>query len=169
MKRVLFDVNVILDVLLARAPHAAGSTACLAVIEARRVEGFLSGHAVTTLAYLVGRARGKAEARRVVQDLCALFTIAPVDEAVIQRALVLSLDDFEDAVTAAAAEAARCEAILTRDVGGFSESPVPGVEPALWLALLEEEPNASPASEVHEPPMSGLARRKVGLRRGRSK
>lgn len=164
MKKVLVDVNVVLDVLLARAPHAAASTACLAVIEARRVEGFLSAHAVTTLAYLVGRARGKAEARRTVQDLCALFTIAPVDELVIQRAIVLSLDDFEDAVTAAAAEAAGCEAILTRDAAGFADSPVPGVEPALWLALLEAEAAGNPDSEVHEPGAQTLPRRRVGQR-----
>ena len=167
MKRVLVDVNVVLDVLLARAPHAEASTACLAVIEARHVEGFLSGHAVTTLAYLVGRARGRAEARRVVQDLCALSTIAQVDEAVIQRAIVLSLDDFEDAVTAAAAEAAGCEAILTRDAAGFTDSPVPGVEPKLWLALLETEAEGNPESEVHEPRVPGLARRKVAARRRR--
>ena len=167
MKRVLVDVNVVLDVLLARAPHATASTACLAAIEARRVEGFLSGHAVTTLAYLVGRARGRAEARKVVQDLCALFSIAPVGAAVLQRAMVLPLDDFEDAVTAAAAEAAGCEAILTRDASGFGDSPVPGVEPQLWLALLEEGAKDSSGSEVHEPQAQGFPRRKVGARRRR--
>jgi predicted nucleic acid-binding protein len=164
LKKVLVDVNVVLDVLLARAPHAAASTACVAAIEARRVEGFLSGHAVTTLAYLVGRARGKAEARRTVQDLCALFTIAPVDEPVIQRAIVLSLDDFGDAVTAAAAEAAGCEAILTRDAAGFADSPVLGVEPALWLALLAAEAEGQPDSEVHEPGNQTPPRRRVGPR-----
>lgn len=167
MKRVLVDVNVVLDVLLARAPHVAASTACLAAIETRRVEGCLSGHALTTLAYLVGRARGRGEARKIVQDLCALFTIAPVDAGVIQRAIVLSLDDFEDAVTAAAAEAAGCEAILTRDASGFVESPVPGVEPRLWLALLEQEATTTPEPEVHEPPTSRPPRGKTGGRRSR--
>lgn len=165
MKRVLVDVNVVLDVLLARAPHAAPSTACLAAIESGRVEGLLSGHAVTTLAYLVGRARGRAEARKVVQDLCALFTIAPVDEKVIQRAIVLSLDDFEDAVTAAAAEASGWDAILTRDATGFAGSPVPGIEPTLWLALLDEEAQGSPGSEVHEPWVEGSRRRRARKRR----
>ncbi len=165
MKRVLVDVNVVLDVLLARAPHAAASAACLTAIEARRVEGFLSAHAVTTLAYLVGRARGKAEARKVVQDLCALFTIAPVDQAMIQRAMVLPLDDFEDAVTAAAAEAAGCAAILTRDAAGFTGSPIPGMDPTLWLALLADEGQSHPESEVHEPRTEAQARAKSPRRR----
>lgn len=168
MKRILVDVNVVLDVLLARAPHAAASTACLAAIEARRVEGALSAHAVTTLAYLVGRARGKAEAKKVVQDLCALFTLAPVDAPVIQRAMVLPLDDFEDAVTAATAEASRCEAILTRDGSGFRGSPVPAIEPALWLTLLREAGENSPDWEVQEPSPGRSSRRRAGSRRAPS-
>ena len=151
MKRALVDVNVVLDVLLARAPHAASSTACLAAIETGRVEGFLSAHAVTTIAYLVGRALGNAGARRAIDDLCAIFAIASVDEAVVRRALALDFADFEDAVTAAAAEAADCEAIVTRDVSGFKGSPVAALEPALWLALLAERRPGASASDVREP------------------
>ena len=167
MKRVLVDVNVVLDVLLARSPHAAASTACLAAIEARQVEGVLSAHAVTTLAYLVGRVRGKAEAKRVVQDLCALFRLAPVDQAVLQRAMLLPCDDFEDAVSAAAAEATGCEAILTRDGSGFRGSPVPAIEPTLWLTLLREVGEESPDWEVHEPPPDRSTGRMTGRPAGR--
>ena len=63
-----------------------------------------------------------------------------------------------------AAEAAGCEAILTRDAAGFADSPVPGVEPALWLALLEAEAAGNPDSEVHEPGAQTLPRRRVGQR-----
>ncbi len=122
---------------------------------------------MTTLAHLVGRACGRAEARKVVQDLCALLSVAPIDAAVLQRAMVLPLDDFDDAVTAAAAEAAGCEAILTRDVSGFADSPVPGVEPQLWLALFEEGARDSSESELHEPREQCFPRGKVGARRRR--
>lgn len=168
MKRILVDVNVVLDVLLARAPHAAASTACLAAIEAGRAEGFLSAHAVTTLAYLVGRARGKDEAKKVVQDLCDLFALAPVDAAVIRRAILLPVGDFEDAVTASAAEACGCEAILTRDGSGFRGSPVPAIEPTLWLTLLREAGEGSPDWEIHEPSPSGASRRRAKPRRAQS-
>ena len=151
MKRALVDVNVVLDVLLARAPHAATSTACLAAVESNRVEGLLSAHAVTTLAYLAARALGKGGARRAIDDLCAIFAIATVDEAVIRRALALDLADFEDGVTAAAAEAAGCEAIVTRDVAGFKGSPVPALEPVLWLVLLADRPAGDSDPDLREP------------------
>ena len=64
------------------------------------------------------------------------FGIAAVDAAVIQDALRLSLADFEDAVTAAAASSAGCEYILTRDPKGFRGSPVQCLTPEAVIPLL---------------------------------
>lgn len=139
MKRFLVDVNVILDLLLAREPHHSASAACLAAMEEGRVEGWISAHAVTTLYYLCRRELGSDGARRAVEDLLALCAVAPVDGFVISRALTLELSDFEDAVSAAAAESAGCEAILTRDAAGFAGAPLPALDPAILLALLAEE------------------------------
>jgi predicted nucleic acid-binding protein len=46
--RVLFDTNVILDVLLARAPHVAPATALLDRVAARTLDGLLGTTTVTT-------------------------------------------------------------------------------------------------------------------------
>jgi predicted nucleic acid-binding protein len=161
MKRLLVDVNVLLDLLLARHPHHAAAAACLAAVEGGRIEGWISAHAVTTLYCLCRRELGRDGARAAVEDLRALCAIAPVDDQVISRALALDLTDFEDAVGAAAAEAVGCEAILTRDSAGFAGSPLPALEPALLLALLAEE--------VREPeaPWGSRRRRTSGVRRSR--
>ena len=72
----------------------------------------------------------------MVGDLLTVFRVAPVDDAVIGRALTLGWRDFEDAVCAAAADAAGCNAIVTRDPRGFADSPVEVMEPeavVVWL------------------------------------
>jgi hypothetical protein len=46
------------------------------------------------------------------------------------------MTDFEDAVCVAAAEAADCELVVTRDPQGFAGSPVRVVDPTTALALL---------------------------------
>jgi predicted nucleic acid-binding protein len=143
VKRLLVDLNVLLDVLLDREPHVAASAAVWAAVEEGRAEGLVPAHGFTTIFYLVAREGGRAEARRVVADLLAVFRVAGEDETVVRRAAALDLPDFEDAVTAAAAEAAACEAIVTRDTSGFTGSPIPALDPPLTLALL--------ADEVHEP------------------
>ena len=55
MKRVLLDVNVILDVLLDRKPHAEASAAAWAAVEIGAAKGLLAAHAVTTVYYLIRR------------------------------------------------------------------------------------------------------------------
>ncbi len=137
--RLLVDVNVTLDLVLARAPHERAATALWSALERRgRGTGVLAAHAVTTLWYLVGRARGPAIAREVAESLLSVCTVAPVDEPVLRRALSLPGTDFEDAVSAAAAEAVGCDAIVTRDRAGFRHAPVRVIDPATAVAWLQQ-------------------------------
>ena len=136
MTRILLDVNLVLDVLLDRAPHAASASDVWSAIETGRAQGFLSAHAVTTVHYLNTRAVGAKTARETTDALLSVFEVAPVDEAVMRSALALSFPDFEDAVTAAAAQRSRCAAIVTRNPRDFRKSPVrvlTPVEAAAWL------------------------------------
>jgi hypothetical protein len=56
--------------------------------------------------------------------LLRVFRIATVDQTAIGRVLQIDTPDFEDSVTAVAAELAGCDLIVTRDPKGFRESPV---------------------------------------------
>src|SRR5258708_37466532 len=119
MKRILFDTNVVLDVLLDRQPYVEASGAVWLAVETGISEGFLAAHAVTTIHYLLRREMGNIKAKRIVSAILSVLGVGPVDAAVIQEALQLPLADFEDAVTAAAARLAGCECIVTRDPKGF--------------------------------------------------
>jgi predicted nucleic acid-binding protein len=139
MKRILFDTNVVLDVLLDRQPYAEASAAAWAVVEAGALEGMLAAHAVTTIHYLVRKERGNVKARRIVSAILRIFRVAAVDGAVIQEALQLPFSDFEDAVTAAAARVAGCECIVTRDPKGFRGSPIRSLTPEVVMQLLDKK------------------------------
>jgi predicted nucleic acid-binding protein len=136
MKRVLVDVNVVLDVLLDREPHAAASSAVWAAIETGVAEGFLAAHAVTTIHYLVRKEQGTAKARRTLAAILRVFGVATVDQTVIQDALNLPGSDFEDSVAASAARLAGCELIITRDPRGFRGSPIRILTPEAAAPLL---------------------------------
>lgn len=124
-----------LDVLLGRAPHVAAASALWAEVERGRVNGLIPAHAVTALAYLTRRARGRAFSARAVGDLLTVFRVATVDDAVIRQALAMQWEDFEDAVCAAAGAAAGCRAVVTRDAAGFRDPPLPVIDPASAVAL----------------------------------
>jgi len=136
VKRLLFDLNVVLDVLLDRHPHVEAAARVWTAVEAKLAIGLLPAHALTTIHYLVARERGPREARRVVETLLGIFQVAPVDEPALRQALALPFGDFEDAVCAACAVAARCDALVTRDVSGFRKSPVPVLTPAAAAAAI---------------------------------
>jgi predicted nucleic acid-binding protein len=136
VKPLLLDLNVILDVILDRSPGADAASALWAAIETGQGSGVVPAHGVTTIFYLLEKARDSAFARNGVERLLSVFGVAAVDDAVIRRALVLEWPDFEDAVCAAAAEASACEAIVTRDPDGYPNCPFPVIDPAAALAWL---------------------------------
>lgn len=139
MRRILFDTNVVLDVLLDRKPHVDASAAAWAAIETGVSEGMLAAHAVTTIHYLIRKEMGNTKAARTISAILRVFGVAAVDGSVIREALQLPISDFEDAVTAAAARLAGCGFIVTRDPKGFRGSPVSALTPEAVTPLLQKE------------------------------
>ena len=135
--RVLFDTNVILDVLLARAPHAAPATTLLDLVSRKELDGWLGATTLTTIFYLVAKMTTPAQARRHVHTLLDVFEIAPVTRPVLAEALDPGFKDYEDAVLHAAARQAGATAIVTRDPGGFASSKLRIYSPANLLRLVE--------------------------------
>lgn len=132
MKRVLYDTNVLLDVTLRREPYLAASAAALDAVGQGQVEGYIVGHAVTTLFYLLQRELGATKSRRVLADLLAKMRVAPVTDAGIRQALSGPFKDFEDAGTHAAAQEAEVSVIVTRNVGDFAKGTIPAVLPEVF-------------------------------------
>jgi predicted nucleic acid-binding protein len=58
-------------------------------------------------------------ARKVVEEIYRYLTILTVSDEIIDKALALSMEDFEDAVQAAAAKNFDINIIITRDKMGF--------------------------------------------------
>lgn len=132
MKRVLYDTNVLLDVTLRREPHFSTSAAALDAVGQKQVEGYIAGHAVTTLFYLLRRELGSTKSRHVLSDLLSKTRVAPVTDAGIRQALSAPFKDFEDAVTHAAAQEAGVSVIVTRNVSDFAKGTIPAVLPAVF-------------------------------------
>lgn len=138
MTRVLLDVNVVLDVLLAREPFVLHASALWSAAERGSIQALVPAHGVTTIDYLARRAGGAALARQVVRDTLAVFDVAAVDKAVLLAADALGWGDFEDAVCACAAAAAGCDLLVTRDPSGFPGSPVTALDPATAVAVIAQ-------------------------------
>jgi hypothetical protein len=95
MKRILFDTNILLDVLLDRQPYVESSAAAWAAVETGISEGMLAAHAVTTIHHLIRKETATPRPSVIVSAIVRVFGVAAVDGAVIQEALQLPFSDFE--------------------------------------------------------------------------
>lgn len=134
--KVLFDTDVVLDVLLDRAPHAEVAAQLLSLVDTGRLEGVVCATTVTTIHYLASRAVGDVAAKRYVGELMALFDVACVDRPVLLSALGLDSSDFEDAVLHESALAVGATAIVTRNGRDFSNATLPVFDPPELLAAV---------------------------------
>ena len=120
--KLLVDTNVVLDVLLERAPFAGDSAKVMAAAELGGIEAFLCATTVTTIHYLAAKALGRTTAEKQIRTLLSIFRVAPVTDAVLLAALHSKARDYEDAVLVEAARAVAAEGIVTRNPSDFPKS-----------------------------------------------
>ena len=87
--------------------------------------GYLCGTTITTVYYLASRTLGAARAQEEIRKLLSLFEVAPVNRLVLESALVVDFNDFEDAVIHEAACHVGADAIVTRNLKDFKKSRIP--------------------------------------------
>jgi predicted nucleic-acid-binding protein len=135
VKQVLFDSDVLIDVLAQRQPFVTASAQALDRVTQPEVQGFVSGHAVTNIFYILRRQVGSKTARELVSRLLQHLQVASVTDEVIRAALQSSITDFEDAVTSEVANVAGVEVIVTRNTPDFATSAIPAVLPEVFLVM----------------------------------
>ena len=134
---VLFDTNVVLDALLDRDPWADAAVALFDRVEAGDLVGHLGATTVTTVHYIARRGIGVAAAEEMLRDLLCLFEVAPVNRAVLDGALRLGFDDFEDAVLHEAGRLVGAGAITTRDPSGFRKASLRVYAPDALVSAID--------------------------------
>jgi len=135
--RVLLDTNVLLDVLLQRAPWVTDSSAVWQAHDQGQITGFIMACAIPDVFYIARRLTSLDEALGAVRVCLEAFDVCAVDRQALSMAYTLSGRDFEDNLQMACASIAGVDAIVTRDAEGFRESPVPILAPGELLARLE--------------------------------
>jgi len=135
--KVLFDTNIILDVLLDRKPFSDHASYLMSKVERSEINGFLCATTVTTIHYLLSKYLNKEKAIGSINSIVALFEIASVNRLVIENALESKFADFEDSVLHESARHAGVEYIITRNIKDFKKSIIPAYTSTEFLSMLE--------------------------------
>ncbi len=134
--RVLFDTNVILDVMLLREPFHKYSALLLAKVERKEIEGFLCPTTITTIFYLAQKTKGSQETQKIIEALLRIFEISSVNKFILKSALKSDFSDYEDAVLHESAIESNVDIIVTRNVKDFSHAKLIVLAPEELLTLL---------------------------------
>lgn len=132
--KLIVDTNVVLDIMQCRQPHYEMSSRCLSAVLHGRAVACLPAHTATTLYYLLNKFSDAATARSAIRWILDTFNVVPCDGKILESAWQSKISDFEDAVVAISAQYGGCDYVITRDLPGFSGSPVQALTPDAFVA-----------------------------------
>jgi predicted nucleic acid-binding protein len=138
-RRVFVDSDVILDLLLAREPHAASATQLFVRLQDGELEGYVSPVILSNLFYILRQGMPAPQARAALRRLRLLLRVLPVDEAIIDRALASSFSDFEDAIQYYTAVAHVMSALVTRNRKHYRDAKIPILDAEECIRLHSSE------------------------------
>lgn len=122
MKKVLIDLNVILDFLNKRGDHLSAAKIMKSCSD-KTINGFVCAHEITTLAYFLEKEKIK-NFRNVLSTLLKIFNIIELNKKILTRALTSPINDFEDAVIEVSAIESQLELIISGNLKDFKNSRV---------------------------------------------
>jgi predicted nucleic acid-binding protein len=133
---VLFDTDVVLDLVLDREPFVEAAVALFERHEQERISGYISPITLVNVFYLTRKNKGIAGARRAVEELLATLSVCALDGFILENAHRLAFTDYEDAVQHAAATANQLDAIVTRNLKDYQNATLPVFSPTDFLNQL---------------------------------
>ena len=131
--RVLFDTNIILDVLLDRKEFVELSANLVSLVEKKTIKGYLCATTLTTIDYLISKAYDRNKAKIAIKGLLSIFEIASVNKETLSLAAESNFSDFEGAVQYYSGQLVSVDSIVTRNISDFKKASYPIYSPSeLW-------------------------------------
>ena len=141
--QILIDSNVILDYMLERKPFFEMAEKVLNLAEKEDdVIEFVSASAITDINYIAYRnLKNQDVVYTLIRKVLKIVKVSPVTDKEITNALNLEWKDFEDAVQYSVALSNGIDAIITRNMKGFSQAEVKIYTPEEFINFINAKEN----------------------------
>ncbi|KGE72123.1 PIN domain-containing protein [Spirochaeta lutea] len=122
MKRVLIDLNIIIDMLNKRMDHES-ALVIYDLCSRRIIKGYIAAHEITTLSYFLEKDKATINKRnRIINNLLDNLSVLSPNETILRKSLDSDINDYEDAVIDELATKEELDFIITRNYKDFSKS-----------------------------------------------
>ncbi len=126
IKRIFVDANVIIDIYDDKRLFHAASYACLEACLKQHITLITSCDLVTTIYYITNKTQGRVKALEAIEQIQAVFEIAPFGNRELETAVQLmqqdsDYQDLEDTIQYVLAKNVGCDLILSNDTQFISK------------------------------------------------
>ncbi len=135
---VLFDTNIILDILEKRLPFYDSSKSVLESCASGNVTGYIALHSISNIFYILRKRYSTADRRKLLLGILDLLQVTGADHESVRNALQREdFFDFEDCLQDECAKQIHANYIVTRNTDDFSMSDIPAIIPDDMLKILD--------------------------------
>jgi predicted nucleic acid-binding protein len=134
MKKVLIDINIILDFFNKRNFYELAKQV-IQLCSDKKIQGYICAHEITTLSYFLEKSKENEIVNKILVSIMDTFTVIPIDENILRNALNSEIKDFEDAVIEVSSLQNDIDYIISRDKEDFAKSRVCCLEPKDFLSI----------------------------------
>ena len=134
--KILFDNNILIDLLANRLPFVIESEMLISKIGAGTIVGYMTANTITNVYYVLRKYMSDMEARNGLSSVMEVFQILSITGHDCKEALQASNPDLEDGLIEVCALTSGKNYIVTRDME-FIERCSIAINPANLLKLLK--------------------------------
>lgn len=134
MKKIFLDTNVLLDFPLQREGSDEARSILLKGYD-KEIELYASSLSFSNIAYITRRLFRGNVLYETFRGLREMISVSDVTSQMLDQAVTLEADDFEDALQYYSAMGINAEAIITNNVKDFYFSSIPILTPREYLDL----------------------------------
>lgn len=122
MKKVLIDLNIIIDFLNKRDDHEAAVAVYDKCVK-KEIKGYVSSHEITTLSYFLEKEKyERINRNKIISNLLDNLSVLTAHEEILRKSLISELEDYEDAVIDELGLHEGIDYIVTRNLKDFKKS-----------------------------------------------
>jgi len=125
MEQLLVDTNIVIDLLSKREGFFEEAQELFTLADHKQVKLSVSALTFANTHYLLNKYQKLDDARKTLIKLKVLVNVAPLDDKVLELALVSDFKDFEDAIQYLTALENGMDIIITRNKKDFKNSKLP--------------------------------------------
>ena len=136
---LLLDTCVFIDYLGRKEPFFSAAEQVVAAGFFGDAKLWLPVQSLTDAFYVLRKYIPADKLQSMLKTVCAHISLVDFCAQDSLRALSVGWSDIEDCQVALAAEKAKADYLVTRDVKGFARSLVPPITPENWLRMMRNE------------------------------